>query len=515
MKILKNSSLSAGQKAVNYARRDYQLTSVLASESNEVKLKPLKDVPGPKTYPIIGSLIEYRKHEKKQHLWFQELQKTHGDVVKINMGFGEETIHLYSPENAQKMYASDGHMPNKEMHPFNYFIWYRNVREKERYPDGNAGLAGSFLEIWREQRTAVNQDTMRKKAALYYLEDTDKICNDCIDRIAETRDEKNDVKNAVPDFIYRFSLEEMCKIFLDKRMGALDPGARCTIFVKKTHEMNIGMNEMSKSGPFWKYFNTKGYKKFDDACTYHYNDITNDIKEAFQRIKDTKQDYDKPRDNWSLLHKMVDRFGEDSTIPVVMATDMILGGVDTTSFTGAAFLYNLACNPIKQEKAIEEVDRLFGGGKLNAEGFSQLRYVRACMLESQRLSPVTAGTVRILSNPIAVDGYLIPKGQKVFQSQYVIGHDPRNFTDPERYLPERWLRGHPDQTDAHTFSNIPFGYGPRICVGKRYAEMAVQALMVKMLQRFRMEYHHEPVGLENHLINVADRDMRIRLIERT
>ena len=96
---------------------------------------------------------------------------------------------------------------------------------------------------------------------------------------------------------------------------------------------------------------------------------------------------------------------------------------------------------------------------------------------------------------------------------YVIGHDPRNFTDPEKFLPERWLRGDPDQTNAHTFANIPFGYGPRICVGKRYAEMAVMDLAVKMLQRFRMEYHHEKVGLENHLINVADRDMRIRLIE--
>ena len=49
---------------------------------------------------------------------------------------------------------------------------------------------------------------------------------------------------------------------------------------------------------------------------------------------------------------------------------------------------------------------MFRGGKLTAEGFSQLRYIRACMLESQRLSPVTVGTVRILSNPIAVDGYL-------------------------------------------------------------------------------------------------------------
>ena len=193
---------------------------------------------------------------------------------------------------------------------------------------------------------------------------------------------------------------------------------------------------------------------------------------------------------------MLDRFGENSSIPVVMTTDMVLGGVDTTSGTRATFLYHLADNPIKQEIAFQEIDRVFGGGKLTEEGFSKLRYLRACMLEAQRISPVTSGTVRILSNPIEVNGYLIPKGSQVLQSNYVIGHDPRNFTEPEKYLPERWLRGDPDQTNAHTFSHIPFGYGPRICVGKRYAEMAVMALAVKMLQRFRMTFKWKQVSEE-------------------
>ena len=505
---------------MNYARRNYQLTSSLASRSNQgqVDLKTVMEIPGPKEYPIIGCVLEYKKHEKKQHLWQQDLQKKHGDVVRLNMGLGRQIIFMFRPEFAQAMYAADGSLPDKNMVPFEYFIWYRNVKRKERYPDGNAGLAGSLMEIWRDQRTLVNQDTMRKKAALYYLEDTDKICLDCIERIAETRDENNEIRNALPLYAYRYSLELMCTIFLDIRIGALKPNEmspRCTKLVSKIHDMNIGMATMRRQGPIWKYFDTPAYKKFDDSCTFVYKEVTKEIKEAFKRIKDTKEDEGKPRDQWSLLLKMLDRYGENSSIPVVMTTDMVLGGVDTTSGTTATFLYHLADNPIKQEIAFQEIDRVFGGGKLTEEGFSKLCYLRACMLEAQRISPVTSGTVRILSNPIEVNGYLIPKGSQVLQSNYVIAHDPRNFTDPEKYLPERWLRGDPDQTDAHTFANIPFGYGPRICVGKRYAEMAVMALAVKMIQRFRMEYHHEKVGLENHLINVADRDMRIRLIERS
>ena len=83
---------------------------------------------------------------------------------------------------------------------FDHWCWYRNVRRKERYSDGNAGVAGSYLDIWKEQRSAVNPDAdiMRKSSALYYVPQLDEITSDCVDRIAETRDDKNEIKNAIP-----------------------------------------------------------------------------------------------------------------------------------------------------------------------------------------------------------------------------------------------------------------------------------------------------------------------------
>ena len=120
-----------------------------------------------------------------------------------------------STEFAKKMYASDGLYPNKG-YTLDYFVWYRNVKKKERYPTGNGGLGGSFAKIWRDQRTAVNPDMMKKKAALYYVESTDKIGADCIDRITETRDENNEIRNAIPDFAYTVILvTEKKECFLD------------------------------------------------------------------------------------------------------------------------------------------------------------------------------------------------------------------------------------------------------------------------------------------------------------
>ena len=497
-------------------RRNYQLTSTKASgiDQDQVKLKTLKEIPGPKEYPIIGRLLEYGKHDRKQHLWFKELQKKHGDVVRLNI-LGNDIIFLFNPEYTRKMYASDS--PTPYIDAFDHWCWYRNVRRKERYPDGNAGVAGSYLDIWKEQRSAVNPDIMRKSSALYYVPQLDEITSDCVDRIAETRDDKNEIRKAIPTYMYSYGFEATCKLFLDVRMGALEPGEldpTCAKFIAMSKQMNDISRLLARS-KLWKYFDTPTYKKFDEACTFIYDESSVHIKAAIKRLKDNKEDEDKPRDQWSVLHKMVDKFGEDSTIPVVMSTDAVLGGVDTTGFTSSFLLYHLANNPLKQEKAIEEVDRLFEGGKLTQEKFSQLRYIKACLMESQRMCPAASSSVRRIQSDITVGGYLIPKGSQVVNSIYVNGQNPKNFPEPDKFLPERWLRGHPDESKAHKFAHIPFGFGPRSCLGKRFAEVEAQAVAVKMLQRFRMEFHDDPVSFSFHFANSVDRDMRIRLIERS
>ena len=144
----------ANKNAVNYVRRNYQLTSTKTSgiDQDQVKLKTLKEIPGTKECPIIGCLLEYGKHDRKQHLWFKELQQKHGDVVRLNI-IGNDIIFLFNPEYTRRMYASDS--PTPYIDAFDHWCWYRNVRRKERYPDGNAGVAGSYLDIWKEQRSAV------------------------------------------------------------------------------------------------------------------------------------------------------------------------------------------------------------------------------------------------------------------------------------------------------------------------------------------------------------------------
>ena len=62
------------------------------------------------------------------------------------------------------------------------------------------------------------------------------------------------------------------------------------------------------------------------------------------------------------------------------------------------------------------------------------------------------------------------------------------FKDPLEFRPERWMRNHPLKEDIHPFVFLPFGHGPRMCVGKRFAVQEIGVLLCKIVQRFNVEW---------------------------
>lgn len=71
-----------------------------------------------------------------------------------------------------------------------------------------------------------------------------------------------------------------------------------------------------------------------------------------------------------------------------------------------------------------------------------------------------------------------------------------HFPDSKNYQPERWLKdsdkreGCPSAKTAHPFIYLPFGFGPRMCVGKRFAEMEMEILLSRIIRNFYIEWHH-------------------------
>ena len=92
--------------------------------------------------------------------------------------------------------------------------------------------------------------------------------------------------------------------------------------------------------------------------------------------------------------------------------------------------------------------------------------------------------------------------------------DKDQFENPSQFIPERWLRGRPEQHQAHSFAYVPFGHGPRMCIGRRFAELELYLLVIKILQRFKMEYHHDPVDFRVAFVNKPNKNVKIQFVDR-
>ena len=125
--------------------------------------------------------------------------------------------------------------------------------------------------------------------------------------------------------------------------------------------------------------------------------------------------------------------------------------------------------------------------------------------------------------------YEIPFGTKVLIWNQISFNSEENFDNPEMFLPERWLRGHPQCHSSHPFSNLPFGHGPRFlvsfpffitkyffrfCIGQRFAKLELYMILAKMIQRFKLEYHGVEVDVKTGFTNSPDRNVILKITER-
>ena len=86
-----------------------------------------------------------------------------------------------------------------------------------------------------------------------------------------------------------------------------------------------------------------------------------------------------------------------------------------------------------------------------------------------------------------------------------MGEDPKQFPEPEKFIPERWIE---HKKNIHPFSVRNFSHGPRMCIGKRFAELEIQVAIAKVLQNFTIEwaanYEMETV---NDLVNTPEKPL--------
>ncbi|KAL3738018.1 hypothetical protein ACJRO7_019536 [Eucalyptus globulus] len=178
--------------------------------------------------------------------------------------------------------------------------------------------------------------------------------------------------------------------------------------------------------------------------------------------------------------------------------DIVIGGADTTSTTVEWTLTELLLHPQVLLNVQKELDDIVGRNNMVEESHAfKLPYLHAAVKEAMRLHPVAPLLLpRSPSRTCTVGGYTIPKGTKVFLNAWAMHRDPRFWSDPYKFRPERFLQGGEASELEYSGQNlhyIPFGSGRRVCAGLQLGERMLMYVLATFLHLFEWRL---PPGIE-------------------
>jgi cytochrome P450 len=192
---------------------------------------------------------------------------------------------------------------------------------------------------------------------------------------------------------------------------------------------------------------------------------------------------------------------------------LFLAGHETTATALTWTWYLLSQHPEVQTKLLREVDEVLRGRTPAAADLPSLPYTEMVVREALRLYPPAPGFAREPVEDVNIGGYDVPKGSLVTVNTYALHRDSRFFDNPEQFDPERFARGWEERVPRYAY--LPFGGGPRVCIGNGFAMMEARLILATMAQRCKLllEPHQHVVPIQ--LVTVRPRDgVRMKLTTR-
>uniref|UniRef100_A0A672IT47 unspecific monooxygenase n=1 Tax=Salarias fasciatus TaxID=181472 RepID=A0A672IT47_SALFA len=195
----------------------------------------------------------------------------------------------------------------------------------------------------------------------------------------------------------------------------------------------------------------------------------------------------------------------------------LFAGYETTSSSLTFLAYNLATNPDVMKKLQQEIDATFPNkGPIDYQTLMDMEYLDAAINESLRLYPIVNRLERVAKASVEINNLLIPKDMVVMVPVWPLHRNPEIWPEPEKFKPERFTKGNKETIDPYTY--MPFGMGPRNCIGMRFALVSMKLVMTKILQRFSFSVCNEteiPVELDVQGLLSPKGPVKLKLVPRS
>ncbi|GAB1602225.1 cytochrome P450 3A24-like [Argonauta hians] len=192
-----------------------------------------------------------------------------------------------------------------------------------------------------------------------------------------------------------------------------------------------------------------------------------------------------------------------------------LAGFESTATTLNFFSYLMTINPEAQQKVYEEIENVLAGELPDYDNVQKLTYLEMCMDETLRLYPFGTQLNREANKTCTIKGLTIPKGLAVRISVDAIHYNPKYWPKPEEFIPERFSEE--GKAKQVPFTYLPFGGGPRICLGMRLAKLEFKIAAVQMIRNFKLlptEKTEVPLVLSEELVLKAKNGIWVKFERR-
>ena len=415
---------------------------------------------GPKGYPYLGSLLNFASPNRLA--WLSDLKDKHGDVFKFTL-LQEEYYLINHPDYVKEIMTSKMAQYSKDTGGFHTI---KKVLGESVFT--------SMGDVWKRKRALAQPQFHKKK-----INNLSSIMTDTTEEMLERWEKKYQAKQAIDIKIemMEITLGVVTKALFSTGLSKEEFQTVVDVFTPILLETNRRALYPFK---FMRYFKPKQNQAYKDNI----DTLDQIIFGIIEKRKTSSEEYT------DLLQMFMDAKEEGTGEPLtdVELRDEIMtvfiAGHETTANALSWLWIVLAQQPAIRIKVEQEVAEVLGDRIPQVMDFPKLTYTLNVFKEILRLYPPVPMIPRKVEKDDHLGPFFIKANGTVFISPYFLHRHPDFWENPEEFDPSRFEKN--TEKRQHPFAYLPFGGGPRICVGINFAYMEAVFIIAMVVQRFRL-----------------------------
>ncbi|MED6196197.1 hypothetical protein PIB30_045164 [Stylosanthes scabra] len=430
--------------------------------------------PGPYPYPIIGNILELGQNP---HQSLFNLSKIYGPLMTLKLGSLNAVI-ISSPEIAKEALTKhDLAFSNRQVPDSTRVLGHHKV----------SLVWSPICDHWRTLRKLCSTNIFSPQK----LESTSKLRHKKVEelvnfvRTCSTNGEGIDIGKVVFTTIMNSLSNTLFSMDFAQYGNGDGNGFQNFKGIVESVMIDFGKANVSDLFPLLRFLDLQGIRQRGEDVIKRLLMIFGDIFDERMQLKTLSEEaYDDVLDSFINIIKVNSSAELSRHYLLHLFVDLFVAGIETTTSTIEWAMTELVHNPKKMARVKEELLQVLGkDGKPHESNISEFHYLNAIVKETFRLHPPVPFLHHKSNSMVELCGFKVPKDTQVLINLWAIGRNSRTWSDPNSFVPERFLECKMD-VKGFDFELIPFGAGRRMCPALPLVHRTVHFILASLLHHF-------------------------------